>query len=68
MGWSLEDGRRQSWCKKMKKESRQIELQWITLIAGRESITSLGVHGKNWWSLLGEQVEVRNILSWTRQG
>lgn len=33
MGWSLEDGRRQSWCKKMKKENRQIELQWITLIA-----------------------------------
>lgn len=68
MGWSLEDGRRQSWCKKMKKENRQIELQWITLIAGRESITRLGVHAKSWWSLLGEQVEVRNILSWTRQG
>lgn len=50
------------------KRKMDIELQWITLIAGRESITRLGVHGKSWWSFLGEQVEVRNILSWTRQG
>lgn len=52
---------------KILKVYRQITTNYISCSArlwGRESITKLGVLEESRWSLLGEQIEVRNRLSY----